>query len=118
MLMEGMYPGTQLIGRAIRFSTVSFVTMAFLGIIRTDLSVLSINMVKISLFEVFHALKLFVMRCFNPVLIPGHTSPSVYVSTGMILDPRNKLNASCRHMAFRMFFAIVVNRALKAPSCK
>jgi len=38
MIMEGMCPGTQLIGRAIRFSTVSFVTMAFSGIIRADLS--------------------------------------------------------------------------------
>ena len=75
-------------------------------------------MIKISFFEAFHALKLFVMRCFNPVLIPGHTSPLVYVA-GMIFDPLNKLKASCRHMASRIFFAIVVNRALNAPpSCK
>ena len=74
-------------------------------------------MVKVSLFEAFQALKLFVTRCFTPVLIPGHTSPLVYV-TGMIFDPLNKLNAICRHMASQMFFVIVVNRALNAPSCR
>ena len=71
-------------------------------------------MVKVSLFEIFHALKLFVMRCFNPVLIPRHSSPIVYV-TGMIFDPLNKLKASCRRMASQIFFVIVVNRALNAP---
>ncbi len=75
------------------------------------------DMIKISFFEAFQALKLFVMRCFNPVLIPGHTSPLVYV-TGMIFDPLNKLHASCRHMASQIFFVMVVNRALNAPPCR
>ena len=76
-----------------------------------------LGMIRISYFETFYALKLIIMRCFNPVLIPGHTSLLVYVA-GMIFDPLNKLNASCRHMVSQIFFAIVVNRALNAPSCK
>ena len=90
----------------------------FLKIGGVFLSVSSFYMVKVSLFEIFHTSKLFVMRCFIPILMSGHTTLSVYASAGMILDPLNKLNASCRHMASNMFFAIVVNRALNAPSCR
>ncbi len=77
-----------------------------------------LNMVRLSFSESFHTLKLIIMRCFTPVLVPGHTSPLFVYVTGMIFEPLNKLNASCRHMESQMFFAIVVNRALNAPSCK
>ena len=92
-------------------------SVKFLKIRRVFFYQSCINVIKISFFEAFHALKLIIMRCFTQVLIPGHTSPLVYV-TGMIFDSLNKLNASCRHMASQMFFAIVVNLALNAPSCK
>ena len=93
------------------------IPVKFLKIRGVFLSVLSFNMVKVSLFEVFQTLKLFVMRCFVPVLIPGYISPQVYVPS-IIFDPLNKLKASSRYMASKMSFVMVVDLALNAPSCR
>jgi hypothetical protein len=56
------------------------------------------------------------LRCLPRILISGRTSPPYTVITRKILSPLKILYAACRYQQSTLFFAIVVNRALLAPS--